>query len=171
MTTIVGVETKKGFILAADSQTTEGERAYISKEVPKIVEVGEYVICGAGTSRYCDIVTYGWEPPTYDGTNLYKFMVSKFIPAMRKIHEETGYVLKDDDDGAIFLVGLENKLFYICEDYSVLRTDTKMYAMGTGGNWALGALHAGATVEEAMKIAIKLDINSGGKIQIIRRGE
>jgi ATP-dependent protease HslVU (ClpYQ) peptidase subunit len=46
-----------------------------------------------------------------------------------------------------------------------------MYAMGTGGNWALGALHAGATIEEAMKIAIKLDINSGGKIQIIRRGE
>jgi ATP-dependent protease HslVU (ClpYQ) peptidase subunit len=46
-----------------------------------------------------------------------------------------------------------------------------MYSIGTGGNWALGALFAGATVEEAMKIAIKLDINSGGKVQIIRRGE
>jgi ATP-dependent protease HslVU (ClpYQ) peptidase subunit len=170
MTTIVGVETKTGFTIAADSQTTEGERPYISKDVPKIVEVGDYVICGAGTSRYCDIITYGWEPPAYDGTNLYKFMVCKFIPSMRKAHEETGYVLKEDE-GAVFLVGLENKLFYICEDYSVLRSDSKMYSIGTGGNWALGALFAGATVEEAMKIAIKLDINSGGKIQIIRRGE
>lgn len=170
MTTIVGVETKKGFILAADSQTTEGERAYISKEIPKIVEVGEYVLTGAGTSRYCDIVTYGWEPPVYDGTNLYKFMILKFIPAMRKIHEETGYLLKEGE-GATFLVGLKNKLFYICEDYSVLRTNSKIYAMGTGGNWAVGALCAGASIEEAMKIAIKFDINSGGKVQIIRRGE
>lgn len=170
MTTIVGIETKNGFIIAADSQTTEGERPYISRDVPKIVEVGDYVISGAGTSRYCDIITYGWEPPTYDDTNLYKFMVSKFIPSMRKAHEETGYTLKEDE-GAVFLVGLENKLFYICEDYSVLRTDSKMYSIGSGGNWALGALYAGATVEEAMKIAIKLDINSGGKIQIIRRGE
>lgn len=170
MTTIVGVQHRKGFTLAADSQTTEGERAYISRDIKKITEIGDYVIAGAGVSRFCDIITYGWEPPAYDGTDLYKFMVSKFVPAMRRAHEETGYVLKDDE-GAVFIVGLKNKLFYVCEDYSVLRTNTNTYSIGTGGNWATGALLAGATIEEAMKIAIKLDINSGAPIQIVRRGE
>jgi ATP-dependent protease HslVU (ClpYQ) peptidase subunit len=170
MTTIVGVEHRKGFTLAADSQTTEGERAYISKDIKKITEIGDYVIAGAGVSRFCDIITYGWEPPVYDGTDLYKFMVNKFIPSMRKTHEETGYTLKDDE-GAVFIVGLNNKLFYVCEDYSVLRTNTKTYGIGTGANWAVGALLAGATIPQAMKIAIKLDINSGGPIQVVKRGE
>ena len=170
MTTIVGVETKNGFIIAADSQTTEGERAYISKDIKKITEVGDYVMAGAGLSRFCDVITYGWEPPVYDGTELYRFMVNKFIPSMRKAHEETGYTPKEDD-GAVFIVGLENKLFYVCEDYSVLRTDTKTYGIGTGANWAVGALLAGATIPQAMKIAIKLDINSGAPIQIVKRGE
>lgn len=170
MTTIVGIEHRKGFTLAADSQTTEGERAYISKDIKKITEIGDYVIAGAGVSRFCDIITYGWEPPVYDGTDLYKFMINKFIPSMRKAHEETGYTLKDDE-GAVFIVGLKNKLFYVCEDYSVLRTNTKTYGIGTGANWAVGALLAGATIPQAMNIAIKLDINSGGPIQVVKRGE
>lgn len=170
MTTIVGVEHPNGFTLAADSQTTEGERPYISKDIKKITEIGEYVIAGSGISRYCDIITYGWKPPVYDGTEMYTFMVNKFVPAMRKAHEETGYTLKEDESFA-FIVGLKNKLFYICEDYTVLRTDTNLYGIGTGANWAMGAIMAGATIPQAMKIAIKLDINSGGKIQIVKRGE
>lgn len=170
MTTIVGVEHKNGFTLAADSQTTEGERAYISTDIKKITEIGSYVIAGAGVSRLCDIITYGWEPPVYDGTDIYKFMVCKFVPSMRKAHEESGYTPKEDE-GAVFIVGLNNKLFYVCEDYSVLRTNTKTYGIGTGANWAIGAILAGATVQQAMKIAIKLDINSGSPIQIVKRGE
>lgn len=170
MTTIVGVQYPKGFVLAADSQVTDNDRPFISKDMPKITVVNEYVLAGAGISRYCDIILYGWTPPVYDNTDEYIFMVSKFIPAMRKMHEETGYTLKDEDSFQ-FLVGLNNKLFMITEDYSVIRTNTNVYGIGSGSLYAIGALFAGVNIRQAIAIAIKLDINSGGKIQIVKRGQ
>lgn len=168
MTTIIGIQRRNGFTLAADS-ITNGDRSYEHKDITKITEIGEYVLAGAGVSRYCDIITYGWQPPVYDNTNEYTFMVSKFIPEMRKAHEETGYTLKDDD-GFEFIVGLKNNLYYIAEDYSVLRTKTNIYGIGSGAAYAIGALSAGADIKQAIKIASKYDIHTGGRIQIIERG-
>lgn len=169
MTTILAVQNKNGFVIAADSQVTENERPFFHKAMPKIMQVGDYVIAGAGVSRFCDVILYTWEPPVYDGSGTYRFMVSQFIPAMRKAHEDAGCVLKDDESFK-FIVGMENELFYIAEDYSVLRSDSGFYTAGTGGSYGMGALAAGSTIEDAMKIAIRFDINSGGKVQIIRRG-
>ena len=169
MTTIIGIQRKDGFTLAADSIITAGDRIYEHKAVPKITEVGDYVLAGAGVSRYCDIILYGWQPPKYDNSNPYVFMVSKFVPEMRKMHDETGYSLKDEDSFE-FLVGLKNNLYYIGDDYSVLLTKTNMYGIGSGAAYALGALSAGADIQTAMKIATKYDINTGGRIQIVERG-
>lgn len=41
------------------------------------------------------------------------------------------------------------------------------FALGTGGDYAMGAMLAGATPEEAVHIACKLDNGSGGEIQVI----
>lgn len=166
MTTILAVQRKNGFTIAADRQVTADERPYFHKDVKKITQVDGYTLAGAGVSRYCDIIQYGWQPPKYDGTDLYLFMVSQFIPALRKAHEETGYVLKDDDSFS-FIVGLRGQLFYVAEDYSVLRSNKGIYGIGTGSSYAIGAYEAGASVEQALKIAIKHDINSGGGIQIV----
>lgn len=170
MTTILGVQHKNGFTMAADSQVSVGDQPFYHSDITKIVTVGEYTIAGAGNARYCDVIAYDWIPPKYDGTNLYTFMVSKVIPSMREAHEKTGYTLKDDEI-FLFLIGLENKIFYITEDYTVLMSNTNHYGIGTGAAYGLGALAAGVGIEEATKIAIKLDINSGGKIQIVQQGD
>lgn len=170
MTTIIGIQYDDGFTIASDSQITVDDRIFISKDVPKIVEVGDYVIAGAGISRYCDVIMYGWQPPAYDGTDGYQFMVSKFIPEMKKAHDDCGYTLKDDDTFQ-FIVGLDKKLYLINYDYSVSRTDSKVYGIGTGAQYAIGALYCCASIQEAMKISIKFDINSGGKIKIVKRGK
>jgi hypothetical protein len=39
-------------------------------------------------------------------------------------------------------------------------------AMGSGADYALGALYAGATLKEAVRIASKLDVYTGGKITL-----
>lgn len=169
MTTILAVQHKGGFVIAADSQVTEEERPYFSTKVKKIAELDDYVLAGAGNSRYVDIVLFGWEPPRYDGSNIYNFMVTKFIPELRKIHEETGYTLKDDESFG-FVVGLDNKLFYIAGDYSVLMEDKGIYGLGTGSSYAIGAVAGGATIEKALEVAKQFDINTGGKVQIVKRG-
>jgi len=170
MTTIIAMRDSNGFIFAADAQVTDTERPYQHKSMKKIVEINEYVMAGAGNSRCCDVILYGWEPPKYDGSELYIFMVSKFITAMRKQHEDTGITLKEDED-FVFLVGFKDRVFHIAGNYAVLETDTGLYGIGTGAGYALGAIAHGATLQEAMKIAKKFDINTGGKIQIVERGK
>lgn len=170
MTTILGVQHDQGFVIAAESQVTEADRPFYHSDVKKIVEIGDYVIAGAGMSRFCDIIQYGWEPPAYDGSDPYRFMVSQFIPSMRLKHKETGYRLKPDESFK-FIVGLRGKLYYIADDYSVLRTQHGLYGIGSGSELAMGAYEAGASIEEAIKIAIKFDVNSGGDIQVITKGE
>lgn len=39
------------------------------------------------------------------------------------------------------------------------------YAIGTGGPYALAAMDAGATAEEAVRVGIKRDVYSGGRVQ------
>lgn len=43
----------------------------------------------------------------------------------------------------------------------------KIYATGSGAQYAMGALLAGANARQAVKIAIKLDPNSGGPIRTL----
>jgi len=135
----------------------------------KVVEVNGYVMAGAGNSRCCDVILFGWKPPVYDGTEPYTFMVSKFIPEMRKQHEDAGITLKEDED-FVFLVGFDGRVFHVAGNYAVLETNTGLYGIGTGAAYALGALAQGATIQEAMKVAKKFDINTGGRVQIVERG-
>jgi ATP-dependent HslUV protease subunit HslV len=46
----------------------------------------------------------------------------------------------------------------------------KIGAVGSGQNFAMGAMLAGASAEEAVKIAIKLDPYSGGKLKKVYAG-
>jgi len=59
----------------------------------------------------------------------------------------------------------------VAGNYAVLETSTGLYGIGTGASYALGAIAHGATLQEAMKIAKKFDINTNGKIQIVERGQ
>jgi ATP-dependent protease HslVU (ClpYQ) peptidase subunit len=171
MTTILGIQHDNGFTIAADKQVTENERPYYHKEMLKITEHGDYVVGGSGSSRCVDSIQYGnWTPPEYDDSPMFGFMVSKVIPSIRKAHDEAGVTL-DKEEVFKFIIGLNSRLFYIAEDYSVLISDTPYYGAGTGAQYGVGALAAGATLKEAMKIASRYDINTGGAIQIVKRGK
>jgi ATP-dependent protease HslVU (ClpYQ) peptidase subunit len=76
------------------------------------------------------------------------------------------YTTQSKDDGFDLLLVINGEVFQITNDFTLLRSNNGIYGIGSGADYAVGALMAGATVEEALKIAIKLDINSGGPIQI-----
>jgi len=60
----------------------------------------------------------------------------------------------------------DNKVFDTCINNGVYKTYLLGYSetMGSGGEYALGALEAGASAMQSMKIAAKRDIRTGGKI-------
>ena len=70
------------------------------------------------------------------------------------------------EDGFGALVLGEEVTFY-CSKLSPLIVKPP-YAIGSGCEFAMGAMLAGKSPKEAVKIAIKLDEGSGGKITVMR---
>jgi len=50
----------------------------------------------------------------------------------------------------------------------MLHCRAEMYAVGSGAKFALGAMHAGATPEEAVRAAMAFDCFTGGDIEVLR---
>lgn len=174
MTTIVGICKNGNVTLGADSQVTVDSTIVNSKITEKITKNNGYLIAGAGDAMACDILQHVFIPPIPNATerkNLYKFMITKFVPAMRECLEENEYKpdSSDKDSGFSFLIAFDGELFDISDDYSVLISDDGIYGVGNGAKWAMGALHAGSSIQEALEIAAKKDIYTSGPFQIIKQ--
>lgn len=51
------------------------------------------------------------------------------------------------------------------------RCHNPFYSIGSGRAYAFGALHMGATAAEAVSVAMKCDMYSGGRVQTVRIGK
>ena len=173
MTTIVGLCKNGQVILGADSQVTDGDRINNSLVMEKITKNNGYLIAGSGDSTPCDILQHIFVPPVptvAERKNLYKFMITKFVPKMRDCLEENGYkAVPNDDSGFSMLIAFDGELFDIGDDFSVLLNDTGIYGVGNGSKYAIGALSVGATVEEALQVAADNDIYTSGPFQIVKQ--
>ena len=73
------------------------------------------------------------------------------------------FTKSSDDDSSKFelslLVGINGSLFEIDSDFSVAMNKDGLYGIGSGGDYALGALYAGVGAIEAMEVAA---INNNG---------
>jgi ATP-dependent protease HslVU (ClpYQ) peptidase subunit len=168
MTTIVGVQSIDGCVIASDSRVAEGGKVYTHPEMVKAVERGSYIIGGAGDYRALQVALHGWQPPIVSAKakqNLYEFVINKVAPSLKSTLVEAGIEFNkgsDDSDNKFelqLLVGINGTLFEVDSDFAVAMNDTGLYAIGSGGDYALGALHAGATVLDAMRIAA---VNNNG---------
>jgi ATP-dependent protease HslVU (ClpYQ) peptidase subunit len=167
MTTIVGVQYEDSCVIASDSRVAEGGKVYTHPEMVKAVERGSYIIGGAGDYRALQVVLHGWSPPLVTAkakTNLYEFVINKVAPSLKATLQEAGIEFaKSSDNEDKFelqlILGINGTLFEIDSDFAVAMNDNNFYGIGSGGDFALGALHAGATVLDAMRIAA---INNNG---------
>jgi len=170
VTTIIGIEDATGCYLAADNQTTVDNRAFFDPSTPKIRVLGDLLVAVAGSGLACDIVNYLWKPPPLRSfhRSMYEFMVMDVVPAIKRAFETYGFPASDEESFAI-LIAFQGHLFEIGSDGTVLSREDGIYGIGTGSTFAIGALEAGATLEEAMRIATSNDIYTGGEIQIVRQ--
>jgi ATP-dependent protease HslVU (ClpYQ) peptidase subunit len=168
MTTIVGVQTEVGCVIASDSRVAEGGKVYTHPEMVKAVERGSYIIAGAGDYRALQVVLHGWQPPlltTKAKQNIYEFAINKVAPSLKAILVEAGIDFNKGSDNSDdkfelqLLLAINGTILEIDSDFAVAMNDTNYYAIGSGGDYALGALHAGASVLDAMRIAA---INNNG---------
>lgn len=182
MTTLVGLQSDEWCIIASDSKTSFSNFGTDGSPIPKIAINKQYIIAGAGMVRGSNLAHLAFNPPAPPKQNLDKFMVTKFIPALRKCFMQHGYDMKESSDVAQhdseFIVAVNGTIYQIDPSYSIERLGSKYYVNGSGYQLAIGALEALNAnqiynwedaidaVEKAVKTAIKYDIYSGGKVQI-----
>jgi len=182
MTTLIAVQHEDWCLIAGDSQTTSYHLSADCSPMGKIATNGKYLVAAAGLVRGMNLIQHAFTPPRAPKNNLDKFMVNKFLPALRSCFIKSGYDMKDDGDVAQhdneFMIAVNGTIYLIDEAYGIERTANKIYVTGTGMELALGAAHALGLqdvddweiaveiIEEAVKTAIKYDVYSGGLVQV-----
>lgn len=171
MTTIIGLQHDNGCILVADSLVLDSSgRRYWHPDMKKLAERGNFVVGTSGDWQFCEVIQHKWNPPTptaKDKKDLLGFMIDKVVPTLRQCLSENGYNFDkspDEKDGERFhlLIAVAGHIFDVDEQLSVTISHDGVYAVGSGGDIALGALHAGADAYQAMAITAKLSAYTAG---------
>ena len=97
------------------------------------------------------------------------FGAAKTSEDILRLHNslKNGTALPKLDDVAAILVDLKRRIWF-CEGRIWQRAPYKFFAIGSGGGFALAAMDAGATAIEAVRVGIKRDPYSGGKVTYVR---
>ena len=143
MTCIVGVETADGVILGGDSAGASGWSLTLRAD-QKVFQRGAYVMGFTTSFRMGQLLRYSGSLSEPTGWDVDRFMVDTFVPEVRAILRDGGW-LKDDNgrgEGGDFLVGIAGRLYAVHSDFQIARTHDGYAAVGCGADLALGSLHA-----------------------------
>jgi len=180
MTAIVGIQGKGWAVIAADSMTTYNDKPYFSKSFEKVTRKGDYVFAFAGDAIAGNIANFIWAPPKVIKTVPTDiFIQTKVLPSLREVMRENSYIpdTADKDAGFDALICLNGIIYEVDQDYLWSRDDRGLYAVGSGGSIALGALATGFNknsmkaaefaARRAIKISADYTISVGGDVKVI----
>lgn len=173
MTTIVAAEIKekkkRSVVFASDSQVSYGAR---KERLPdgKIIRNGDIVFGFAGSVRVLNVLKHAdlpKPPKSNKRADVERWAIKKLIPAMRHAlrHEEAVEFQNGEVDIASnLLVSVNKRLFEISSNFAFTTNDARVYSVGSGSSYALGALAAGAEPEAAIRVAAYFDAFTGGEV-------
>jgi len=181
MTAIVGIQGKGWALLASDSMTTYDDKPYYAKGMDKLVKKGDYIFAFAGDAVAGNIANFIWNPPKpVKALATDVFMQTKVLPSLRETMVSNGYmpdVSRDAAAGFDALICLNGIIYEIDHDYMWSRDDRGLYAVGSGGSLALGALAAGFSrnsiksaeyaARRSIRISADYNIGVGGDIKVM----
>lgn len=173
MTVIVGYIDKinNQAIIGGDSASSNDYIIHSAKQ-NKVFSNGDFIFGCTTSYRMIQLLQYQLEIPQVDREDMFGYMVTKFVPAVKKIFKEEEF--EKENKGGNFVVGYGSSLFEIQKDYSVQELD--YYAVGCGNEYAYGALNAlhymdlaaEYKVEAALGAAIKSSPGCQGPITILK---
>lgn len=160
MTTIIAVETAKGNYWGWDSQVSFGG-SKDSLEPGKVFSNGEYIIGVAGYWADSQNLRYSKLPKVPEGDiDVDRFITTKVIPRIHKLTKSKSIVLLETRGRVYSIMG-----------GSWVRNEDGVYAVGSGADYAVGAVVAGANPIEALQIAANYDSGTGGRLTMVDSAE
>lgn len=159
MTTIIGYKEGRVWSLYADSRASGGHYNHDDR-AEKLFAWGPWAfgICGR-TALYTHLeYSSRCEPDGYPDD---PFQFAEYWKNL---------VRRERTHGASTLMTNGKRLYFVEETGYVREVKEKYYAIGSGADYAMGALGAGLHPLEAYKVVKRLDLGTGGKIMHMQGG-
>lgn len=165
MTCIIGLvdqKTKKLYI-GGDSCGTSGWNV-TTRADKKVFQKGDFIMGFTTSFRMGQILQYDFNPPPFpeQEEDVMKYMVSSFVKEVRNCLKSNGYAViqSNQESGGEFLVGYKQRLFKIDNDFQLAESIDDIFAVGSGAQTDLGAMHAldldGMSPEERIKRSLEI---------------
>lgn len=171
MTCIVGfidIE-NNSVVVGADSAGVGGLDVTVRKD-EKIFKNGDFIIGCTSSFRMTQLLRFSFKPPRVYDKEIYEYMCTDFIDAVRECFEEGGYLQKfehGDEKGGVFLVAYKNRLFKVDGDFQVAEALQGYDACGCGESYALGSIYSTSkqNSKEIVTDALKCAENFSGGVR------
>jgi ATP-dependent protease HslVU (ClpYQ) peptidase subunit len=172
MTCIAVVRQDDKVYMAGDRGASD-DGTILALDAPKVWKIGPYLIGYAG-SMDGERIRYNFKPTPPNIKDTDKFMQTKFIKQLKKFYTDwwvdTG---KDSDFGLI--IAVKGQIYeHSSSDMSLSKYEVDYLAMGSGAEYAYGALHATEKIKDprrrlqaAVGAAIKFSPTCMGPIDIV----
>lgn len=144
MTCIVGLKTEDGIIIAGDSALSNGDTVRKINGA-KVFRRGQFVIGCCDSLRVLQLVNFKLNIPPLGKKELYKYMVTDFVDAMRKCFKMSGAARKENEEeevSGVFVIGIKDRLFIVNADYAVEECNDGFAVVGSGEEYASGSLYS-----------------------------
>lgn len=143
MTCIVGIRTDEGALIAFDSQSSAGGELTLRRDLKGGVLDDRVAFGYTYSYRYGQIIRYHVTVPPFHGDE-HEWTIKSLVPAMRKALSEHGWIRTDSDreQSGQCIVGVRNRIFVIESDNAVTEPYLEYCAVGSGREYAMGALTA-----------------------------
>lgn len=144
MTCVVGLVNKERVYIGVDSAAVSG---WTRREtnLRKVFRRGPFLIGYTTSFRMGQLLEHQLEVPKQEeGQSDMAFMVNVFIESTRDLLKARGFakVEANAEKGGQFLVGYRGHLYSVDSDFQVGEMTDGYDAIGSGSDFALGALHA-----------------------------
>lgn len=171
MTCIVGIEHDGVVTLAADSRLSDMDsHIYQNMVSTKVWTSGEWVYGGCGSLRGLQILRYIFAAPQLpdedDADTMEEYLVNYWSEELRETFSDAGHQKMKHEvqttPNTWFMFGIRGRLYLMMYDYAVYRIDRGFQAVGSGEQYALGALEAlkGVKMHPQDKLTAALDATS-----------
>ena len=171
MTCIVGIISGKKVIIGGDSAGVSNLDITIRRD-PKVFRVGKFIIGCTSSFRMIQLLQFSFKPPKRKKKEVYEYMCTDFIDAVRKCFKEGGYLQKyrlGDEKGGTFLVGYKGRLFEIEDDFQVAEPLDGFCSVGCGSDYAIGSLctteNTKLTAEDRVLKALEVATKRSGGVE------
>ncbi len=142
MTCVIGLVATDRVYIGVDSAAVAGWTRRVT-EVKKVFRRGPFLIGYTTSFRMGQLLEHHLEVPKQPpGMADMTFMVTTFVESARKLFKEKGFakVESNSESGGQFLVGYRGCLYAIESDFQVQQQADGFDAIGSGSDYALGAM-------------------------------